>query len=376
MNSMQNKTTSLDIVIPSFRLQSEYLLPIIKLEHPGDVSIRYLIVADNPEAEIPGEILALIDNIKVLLFRNPENYGSSKSRNVGIDNSTAEWVLFLDDDIKPEKDLLFEYCKAIRENPNETGFFGKVIFPPPINSFTKGIAISGIPNMYTIADRIDYMKWYGSGNVMIKRSTIGNVRFKELFPKKGAGEEVDFFLSINKATGQKLRGVKNAIVHHGWWNNGKRDYKRFFRYYLGTPILLNIFPEYAYYTFPNVIESLFLGLIISVIFYVVSHSLLIPFCIFAGIIIGNLGVEFIRLVFTKSLIQSFSTIEVALIRASEDLGIFIMNLRTGKMFSGFCKYFDIFYGENPARIKYLKYWTNLKFLACFILPALLYYLLR
>jgi cellulose synthase/poly-beta-1,6-N-acetylglucosamine synthase-like glycosyltransferase len=40
---------------------------------------------------------------------NAKNLGVSASRNLGLDESAAEYVLFLDDDVVPDPDLLAQY---------------------------------------------------------------------------------------------------------------------------------------------------------------------------------------------------------------------------------------------------------------------------
>ena len=53
---------SIDIIVPSFRVQSEYLVPIVQMDIPSETQIRFLIIADNPDAEIPKGVEKLIDN--------------------------------------------------------------------------------------------------------------------------------------------------------------------------------------------------------------------------------------------------------------------------------------------------------------------------
>ena len=46
------------------------------------------------------------------------NRGASHARNVGLNYSTADWVLFLDDDVLPEPHLLDAYAGAVIRHPN------------------------------------------------------------------------------------------------------------------------------------------------------------------------------------------------------------------------------------------------------------------
>ncbi|KAG1819945.1 hypothetical protein EV424DRAFT_1539626 [Suillus variegatus] len=53
---------------------------------------------------------------------NESNLGASASRNRGMKESAADWILFLDDDVTPQDDILIEAEKAIRVNPQAASF--------------------------------------------------------------------------------------------------------------------------------------------------------------------------------------------------------------------------------------------------------------
>ena len=366
--------TSIDVIIPSYRLQSEYLIPIVQMEIPFGTKIRYLIIADNPQAEIPKDFMPLIDNENVILFRNKENGGSSKSRNVGIDNSNADWILFIDDDVKPDKKLLCNYIQAIRNNPNEVGFFGETLFPAPKTFFTKGIIACDILTFFFLAGYYDQLKWAPTSNVIIRLSAIGNIRFREIFPKNGGGEDIDFFLQIFRNTKQELQCLKDAPVFHNWWYNEERNYTRFIRWSFGDALLHNIFPEYTYYNFPNVIESLAFGLPLSlfVCFYLQSF---IPFiCVFVGIVMGECLIEFIRLLIYRGIHKSQFAIEAVLIRASNDIGRLKTQLVKFRRLKGICERFDHFC--DGKHITYQRFWAGIKFLSYILFAFELYYLMK
>jgi len=366
---------SIDIIIPSYRLQSEYLIPILQMDIPAETAIRYLIIADNPRTEIAQDVKSSIDNKRILLFRNTENLGVCKTRNIGIDNAQADWLLFLDDDIKPSATLLNTYVQAIKENPAEIGFFGDVVFPKPINGFTKGIALSGLLAFFSVPKTNSYKKWSPTANVLVKRSAIGNIRFNEIFAKAGAGEEIDFFLKIYENTRQELQGIKNAEVYHDWWYNGRRVYARFIRWSTGIALLPGIFPQYAYYTFPSMVEILFLGLPLSLIASFMIHSFSPLFSLVIGILCGEILVEYIRLLFFKSLLQSRFVIEVVLIRAANDIGRLTGRLKHISGINVVFKRFDTSCG-NKKHIKQQRLWSGLKLAAYILISGALYVKLR
>lgn len=366
--------TTIDIIVPSFRLQSEYLIPIVQMEVPSETKVRFLIIADNPKAEIPTDFEKLIDNENVILFRNKENGGSSLSRNVGLNNCKADWILFLDDDVKPAKDLLFTYVQAIKGKPTEVGFFGETLFPPPQTFFAKGVIACDILTFFFLAGYYDQLKWAPTANVIIKRSAVGDIRFQEIFPKNGGGEDIDFFLKIFRNTKQELQCLKNAPVFHDWWYKQKRNYTRFCRWSFGDTLIHDTFPEYTYYNFPNIIECLVFGLPLSLVACFYVQSILPLLCVIGGVIIGESLVEFIRLLIYKGLYQSQFAFEAVLIRASNDIGRLYMQLVNLKRPKGICERFDHFC--DGKHITYQRVWAGLKFISYLATTIGLYYLIR
>jgi len=362
---------SIDIIVPSFRLQSEYLVPIVQMDIPSETQIRFLIIADNPDAEIPKDVEKLIDNEIVILFRNKENSGSSFSRNVGLNNSKADWILFLDDDVKPAKNLLNTYVKAIKDRPNEVGFFGETLFPPPQTFFAKGVIACDILTFFFLAGYYDQLKWAPTANVIIKRSAVGDIRFQEVFPKNGGGEDIDFFLKIFLETKQELQCLKNAPVFHDWWYQQKRNYTRFCRWSFGDSLLHDTFPEYTYYNFPNIVECLVFGIPISLAACFYFQSFLPLLCVIGGVIIGECLVEFIRLLIYKGLYQSQFVFEAVLIRASNDIGRLYMQLVNLKRLRGVCERFDHFC--DGKHISYQRVWAGIKFTSYLTIGMALYY---
>lgn len=365
--------TSIDVIIPSYRLQSRYLVPILQMDIPPDAQVRFTIIADNPKVEIPLEVDRLVDNQKVFLLRHPVNKGVCEARNAGIEHAISDWILFMDDDVVPAKDLLIKYTEAIKQHPDEVGFFGDTLFPKPINMFTRGLEASVILTFFTIGQKIKSVKWIPTPNVIVKHSAIGNTRFDTSFDKFGAGEEIDFFLNVYKTTGKELQALHNAPVYHDWWHNGRRDYARFYRWAGGFTILIDKFPEYSFYSLPNIVETFILGLLamIPLSFYLHSAIPLISFL--AGIIVGECAGEALNMVAHKGIAKSFYAIGSSMVRTSMDMGKMAAQIKLGKFFAHFCKRFDHFC--NRKRIPNMRFWAAIKFAACIFFTALFWFLL-
>lgn len=268
-------SVQIDVVIPSFRLEEHYLLPILSLKKPADTVIRFFLVADNPSIIPSPAIQQLVDNKRVFLSINPENLGAARTRNKAMEMGSAEWILFLDDDITVPPNLLEIYADAARKHPQEIGFIGLVNMPPPVKPFSHAIVASGSMDIFKIAKDRDGFAWGATANMMISRKAMGDVRFSEIYPKAGGGEDVDFFINIRERNNyMDFRSFPEAAVEHPWWNNEAVNFKRPFRYGMGNSLLPERNPKYAYHDFPNTIETIFLALLAGIVAAIVKPSLL------------------------------------------------------------------------------------------------------
>ncbi|RYU87362.1 glycosyltransferase [Mucilaginibacter terrigena] len=252
---------SIDVIIPSFRLNPATLLPILNLYRPVN-TIKFYLVADNPSIKPDAAILNLIDNITVFLLINETNKGASETRNRGIEAGQGDWILFLDDDIDVPADLLSVYYNAITARPDETGFIGVVNMPPEPTLFAKAVSANGSMGIFTVAQQKPDFAWGATANIMVNREAVGNVRFADAYPKTGGGEEVEFFLRVREKNNfRNYNSLPAAAVIHPWWGNGKTDFLRFYRYGKGNSYLAQRNPAYRWYDFLNTPETLLITVI-------------------------------------------------------------------------------------------------------------------
>ncbi|MCC5916039.1 MAG: glycosyltransferase family 2 protein [Cryomorphaceae bacterium] len=314
-----SKNISIDVVIPSYRLQSEYLLAMVEMQRPENATVHFYIVADNPEIQITESLQNIFEKPDVTLIKNAINLGAAQSRNAGIEAGIGDWILFLDDDVKPEKDLLINYTSGIMNHPEYAGFFGETVFPEPKNSFTHGLKVGGMLYFFEYASFSDEAKCATTSNVMIQRSAVGDVRFRLEFPKKGGGEDFAFFLEIFSSTGKKLKALSNTKVYHNWWNNGKRSYTQFFRWSFADYVLFRKFPGISYIDFPNIAEALFFSVLIGVGGLLFSQWWLLPVLVI-GVLAGELLSESLNKLRSHGLRGVRYVHEVVLVRGSADAG--------------------------------------------------------
>jgi len=319
---------SIDVVIPSYRVDEQYLLPILQLNVPDNAVVKFYLVIDNLNVTFPPDILSIVDNEVIFLIVNEQNIGAASTRNAGINAGKGDWILFLDDDIAIEPNLLSVYCDAILKHSTEIGFIGLVNFNEPANSFNKAIQASGSIDIFSIAARRPSFAWGATANMIVNRAAMGLIRFDKVFPKNGGAEDIDFFFAVRQQNQFKnYLSLPQAAVTHPWWSLGKPDFKRSFRYGRGSGVLYKKNPAYTYYDFLNTAEILFIiltVLLISAIIPKISVASILLFTV--GLLIIEFVANAIQSLKRKSGLNLLIVFYLMLLRLSYQFGLLFQNL--------------------------------------------------
>jgi glycosyltransferase involved in cell wall biosynthesis len=340
-----SETLTIDIVIPSVRPRSELVTSLTTLRHPIDVAARFIIVVDRPgrDADAVRRAADRAENIVVIV--NDFTRGASASRNRGIEAGTADYIVFLDDDVEPHEDLLVAYASAIRSDTKDhPGFVGSVTFPAPSTSFARGVFYSGVLTFFGLATQQRQMAWGVTANLCLRRRSLGRNRFSAQFPRRGGGEDIDLCLRVMKDSGGRaFLSVPGAMVRHPWWGDGHRGYRRFIRWAFGDSRLPALHPEARFINWPTMWETwLMLILFWSLVPSASSIVVVGVVCSVAS----EFVVDYAKLR-RRGLVPSFlDAAESVLIRLSIDLGRILGNASRFRP-SGFLEHFDFFYtGEH------------------------------
>lgn len=364
---------SIDVVIPSFRLNEKYLLPLLQLKKPGDVEVKYFLIVDNPDIQIPNTVKEKSLHHGVTIIVNRQNIGVAKTRNRGIEAGKGDWILFLDDDIVTDENLLLDYAGAISTQPDEIGFIGYTRFPKESTSFGRAIIASGSMDIFSIALRREYFVWGATVNFLIKREAVGSIRFSDEFPKKGGGEDVDFFLHVRKANEYKsFRTRPTAMVEHPWWHDEKPDFERPYRYGKGNSLLGTRHKEYTYYDFPNTPElilMIFVALLLLVIF---KPSLLSAGILFiAGIVLIEFIANAVQCLKRRKSMDLQTIWYLTLLRFFQECGVLMGKLKNGQIW----RIGERFHDDGKIRKLYFYRFNSYKITKWVLYPALLLWLL-
>jgi GT2 family glycosyltransferase len=290
------RVLTLDVVIPSFRVIIPYLRAILDLKPSSSCSVLFFIIIDNPHAPQIPELQSLYAHRADVRIRvNAQNMGTSATRNRGINESAAEWIHFLDDDIVPRKNLFVNVERHLRAHPDACGCVGVTDFPRADTIWQAALHISAAVYYFSVATRLpDDVPWSVSANLVARRSVRDGVRFKTLYPKTGGGEDIDFCLS--KRAAAKARGAQGFVpapdvrVVHPWWPAGRRAFWRFYVWSYGDEHLSRQFPQYTYLDYvPNTAESFFIALGVGVLALAFARWSIASVALKAalGIVLGN-----------------------------------------------------------------------------------------
>lgn len=283
-----------DVVVPTYRLELDYLERICSLHVPSDMQTTFILVVDNPDLlltmmpplESTGfareenvlraaqmlenhltKVVSSINEIRSYNIRvrcNLFNEGASASRNRGLDESSAEYVLFLDDDVRPEYNLLTQYSRhllVVRNDSTICGLVGMVQFPrrPLLPLKHAAVLMSYLTFMFEIANNASYEEpaWGVTANLLVLRTELP---FDTDYAKTGGGEDVDFCLrmKMEKESNRRLLSSPNAVVHHEFWKGSILNLaSHFFWWASGDSALFTRFPQHCYRSWPNAVEMVF-----------------------------------------------------------------------------------------------------------------------
>ncbi|KAI0643639.1 NAD-dependent epimerase/dehydratase [Trametes meyenii] len=269
MSGVERKLT-LDVIVPCYRVDMRCLDAFLTLPSSTTCRVMFIIIVDNPLSPQIGELRQKYGERPDVRVRvNDHNMGASASRNRGLQESAAEWVIFLDDDVAPENNLLLETEKAIRAHPHAAGFVGNAQFPSADSVFTAAVHLAGVTFFWDIAEKIERdVPWGVTANLIARRNVQDGIRFSLQFPKTGGGEDIDYCRQKRdfslQHSGEAFWAAPAVKVTHPWWNGGRRSYWRFYMWSKGDGGLIKLYPKYSYRDlWPNAAECVLLGALLA-----------------------------------------------------------------------------------------------------------------
>mmetsp|Transcript_5205 Transcript_5205/g.15151 ORF Transcript_5205/g.15151 Transcript_5205/m.15151 type:complete len:1022 (+) Transcript_5205:39-3104(+) len=261
----------LDVVVPSYRVDnSDFLRRIVKVRASRKMYVKFWLVVDNPlqchvesikdlAKKLNASQLLTEGNYYINVIHYPENRGASYARNTGYNYSTADWVLFLDDDVIPNSEIFDAYYGAVQRYPDGKVFVGQTELPEPCGIWTEMLRTCNVGYFYSVAKHMVHPSWGVTANLMVRGPRYNStIQFKDIYPKTGGGEDIDFvyqFKDWYKTLERRVTvGVPEAIVKHPWWNSGNPCYGQISGWAVGDSLCITQWPKKTFLAFPNWVE--------------------------------------------------------------------------------------------------------------------------
>jgi glycosyltransferase involved in cell wall biosynthesis len=206
----------LSIVIPTFNRASTLARTIDRIESQTVSSENYeVIVVDNASTDDTRLVLEAksgkYSNLKVLFQPKP---GAAATRNAGLREAVGDIVLFIDNDIIADPDLIEKHLEY-HGRSSRLGVIGNVITPwyDSVDPFLRYLRHRGIYNPYTITSGPIDFSYYHTGNVSTPRLLLLETGgFNEDFFLYGM-EDIELGYRLEKLGTQMINGEQARATH-------------------------------------------------------------------------------------------------------------------------------------------------------------------
>lgn len=183
-----------DIIIPTYNGAAklrQHVIPALHSQHiPPGWQVRIIVCDDGSEKPYRNNETWEYPWHDPLILQLPHG-GRSKTRNAGIDASTADILVLLADDIILTENSLAEHLIFHHQHPNlHEGALGCIVWDPRIapTPFMDWMMHGGQQNDYDAilgAHTCDPAHFFYGSFVSLKREFIANDRFSEMFTQYG-----------------------------------------------------------------------------------------------------------------------------------------------------------------------------------------------
>lgn len=217
MQEVINALFKLTVVIPSYGRDGvlcetvSALLKICSCDHE-------IIIVDQTkshDSETDRFLNNLPENVRLLKFFPPS---LPAARNHGVRHATSDIVLFLDDDITPDPNLIASHLRHYKDS-SVGGVAGRILPPDrTVKSIDPRYYHSKVPWLYIRFDQdwpVRKVESAPGGNMSFRRLLIERVGgFDENFTGNAFREETDFCLRLRKMGHRIIFDPDACVIHH------------------------------------------------------------------------------------------------------------------------------------------------------------------
>jgi GT2 family glycosyltransferase len=259
---------SISIVILNYNGEKnlrEFLPYVLSIDYPN----KEIIVVDGGSHDGSLEYLSQFPNVKVV--DQGHVLGGAHAVNVGFINSSGEYILFLGNDMAPNRDILLHLVPALMHDTTVAACGSKILAISEENVFTDlidhvGLKLDryGFPKAVGFGehDRGQYDAertswWFGGCEALIRKAVFKDAGgFDESYV--GLYDDVDFFWRL-RLHGYKIALEPKAVIYHDQplvhTTTSKRFSRGRIRYYAERNSQRTIIKNYSTFTLITLLPS-------------------------------------------------------------------------------------------------------------------------
>jgi glycosyltransferase involved in cell wall biosynthesis len=204
------------VVIPTWNRADLLARTIDKIEHQTLSRDLYeVLVIDNDSTDDTQKVVSQKSRVYPQLKTfSQSKRGAAATRNVGIRAAAGDIILFIDDDIQAEPNLIETHWQYHQKHSNSS-IIGGLITPwsDSTDAFLRYLRDRGIFNPYSIACGPMDFSYYHTGNVSTARSVLLDVGgFNEQFAVYGM-EDIELGYRLERRGSRMVHGPDAKAVH-------------------------------------------------------------------------------------------------------------------------------------------------------------------
>ena len=272
---------SMSVVIPTKDRVRECEDLFVALKEAVDYAMNCEVIVVDDSRSAESETIKNFCQSHGFIFISTDEHSVARKRNLGWKAARGKFVLFLDSDCLPEKDLIKRHLENYSKNVS-SGCLGDLYFFGPRNIFFRAAEITPFVRPFQFARKFVSTTWGPTANISFKKSELERVRgFDPTFPDRPGGEDVDLGLRIT-ADNQPIACNASARVGHSTstWNTYSKNMKRFFGWGRADYHLIVKQPHRTMFDLPRIPITFGLLVTLCMVLTIVKldpHFLAIPF---------------------------------------------------------------------------------------------------
>jgi glycosyltransferase involved in cell wall biosynthesis len=228
---------SISIIMPCYNQGYQLKRVLEAYDNQSTQESFEIIAVDDASPDNTYQILSSYRPNRYLIhaIHQEKNRGPAAARNLGIKIAESPLVIFVGDDILPEKTFLQDHLDAHTRHPEtETAILGRIKWPQdmPVNSLMKhidGMGAEQFSFFYFKDGQVYDFRHFYTANISIKRDLLGRLEhwFDTDF-KYAAFEDVELSYRLTKKGMRILydaRPLANHYHYHTIWSFAERQYR-------------------------------------------------------------------------------------------------------------------------------------------------------